>query len=207
MTSHDLAAALLVDRHRVRPRFLGRDEHRRNLAIDLRPDEPWSTEKGEKHQAADAVLEHQPDCLLLALVIALGRAEHRREAEPRNLALDERGHLREERVAQVASDDADGGRAALEEVARQGVRAVPELVDRALDAPACARRDDRRAPDDVRHGRHRDPGKLGDVAQRRRPHRSLHQLVLPSRRADSATPSSGATSRSSCSMLRTPARV
>ena len=69
------------------------------------------------------------------------------------------------------------------------------------------RRDHRRTPNHVRHGRHRDPGKLGDVAQCRGPHRSLHQFVLPRRRADSATPSSGATSRSSCSMLRTPARV
>ena len=62
-----LAAAVLVDRHRVRPGLVCRHEDRRDLAVDPRPDETWTIEEGEEDEATDAVVKHHVDGLLLAL--------------------------------------------------------------------------------------------------------------------------------------------
>ena len=117
-----------------------------------------------------------------------------------------------ERVAQVASDDPDGRRAALEQVPGQGVRSVAELGDRVLDAPSGPRRHDIGAPDDVGYGRRRDPGELRRrrSGSRGRLPRAISAPPRAGCRArpptEPAIPSSGATSRSSCSMLRNGAR-
>src|SRR5438270_13564806 len=75
------------------------------------------------------MLEQGFDSGELALAFSLGVAEHRGVAPRGGVALDRLRHLGEERVGEIADDHAKDARTPLDQLPRQHVGPVAELID------------------------------------------------------------------------------
>src|SRR5712691_2233674 len=145
-----LPAAHDHERHALRAQLL----YHRALAAEL-----------QHEDACRPLLEKRLDALALPRRAAVGVAERRRVAGPREPLLDELRELRVERVCEIADEDADGGGTAPDEAAGHGVRAVADACDRLEHSPPRSGGGGG-AADHVRDGRLRHAGGLGDVQDR-----------------------------------------
>ena len=133
-----LGAAHVVDRNHIAPVLMAADEHDRHVVLEGFAHRPRVAREGQEHDARDSILEERFHPGDLALAVALRVAEHRRVASRGGMPLDQLGHLREERVGEVADHDAEDVGALLDELAGEHVGAVTELVDGRPDSPASS---------------------------------------------------------------------
>ena len=118
-----------------------------------------------KQKSLDAVLDEVVDILALEPQVRLAVAEQHAVARLARRRLRAAHDRREERVDDIGDDQPDRSGLLRDEPARDAVRHVVEVEDRALDAPLRLRVDARAAVDDARHRHRGNAGPLRDVPQ------------------------------------------
>ena len=162
------AAVPVVRADRVGPLLTQADRDHRDVGPPERLCElRRALDQREKDEPGDPLLEQGLDTRDRELLVALDVAEHGRVAPAEQRALDDLGKVGVVRVAEVADEHPDHRRLAFDELARDPVRLVVQLVDhRRAPAPGSSSDTSIDAAHDVRDGR------LGDARRRVRHRRS-----------------------------------
>ena len=160
VVGHHLVAGDAVDpaieQHQREPFGLGLHQMLALVAVRGRDDDP-----------VDAFVEQQFEAELLGLQVLVGVDDHHLVAVPARGVADAASGLREERVAHVGDDNADGGRGAGADVPGDHVRSVAQLHGGGGDPGAHRWTDRAVAAQYPRCGRPADPGNGGHIGQRR----------------------------------------
>ena len=161
-------AARIVGRDDIAPLGRAGDEDGGHAALEQGPRSGRAAGIGEEDNSSDPLLEQAFEARDLGSLLALGVAEH--DAIPARCggALDLLRHFGIEGVGEIADDDTEDGRALMDHLARQNVRAISQLLDGPGDLEMGFGRDAANAADHVRDRGLRHAGAPGDVENRRR---------------------------------------